>query len=170
MKIVNGVIIQSIKEHLQIKEEILKRIDKAKSGSYRTVSITDWHKDNTTPRTYFTDILEPLVRHYYKNIMTHYYKNFKEKIELDIDNFWFQKYEKNSSHKWHTHPRTHFGNVYYVELPNNEYGTKFLNMKNIDIKEGDLITFPAFFAHSSPINLHDEQKTIISFNTNITID
>ena len=40
MKIVNGVIIQSIKEHLQIKEEILKRIDKAKSGSYRTVSIT----------------------------------------------------------------------------------------------------------------------------------
>ena len=68
MKIVNEIIIQNIKEHKEIKQELLKRIYKAKSGSYKTVSITDWHKDNTTPRTYFTDILEPLVRHYYNNI------------------------------------------------------------------------------------------------------
>lgn len=170
MKIVDGILIQSIKEHKEIKQELLKRISKAVSGSYKTVSVTDWHKDNLTPRTYFTDILEPLVRHYYNNIKEYYYKNFTEEVRLVIDNFWFQIYKKNSSHKWHTHPGANFGNVYYVELPNNNYATKFLNTKNINVKEGDMITFPAFLAHTSPINLDDKQKTIISFNTSFSID
>lgn len=170
MKIVNGVIIQNIKEHKEIKEEILKRIKKSTNCSYQSVSITDWNINNGVPRTYFTDILQPLVCRYYENIKKYYYGNLYKEAVLHITHVWFQTYKKNSSHKWHTHARAHFANVYYVALPNKEFGTKFLHEKNVLVKEGDLITFPAFLAHSSPVNLSKQEKVIISFNSDIEID
>ena len=37
---------------------------------------------------------------------------------------------------------------------------------DIELKEGQLFTFPANILHRSPINISNNVKTIISFNTN----
>ena len=39
-------------------------------------------------------------------------------------------------------------------------------IKNIKVKEGQVLTFPANIIHRSPVNNHDNQKVIISFNSN----
>tara|TARA_R110000822_G_C15335699_1_gene495203 strand:- start:1102 stop:1611 length:510 start_codon:yes stop_codon:yes gene_type:complete len=169
MKIVNNIIIQSIKEHKKIKKDILKEILKGKGSSYKTISRTDW-KVGGEPTKYFTDIFFPIVGKYYKNITEYYYKGIKNKVTVTMDNYWFQTYLKNSEHSWHTHPRTNLGNVYFVDLPDKKFSTKFFGVEDLPIKEGDLITFPAFMAHSSPMNLSVKKKTILSFNTNMEID
>jgi len=169
MQIKDNVIVQSFKEHSEIKKELLDRIYNTKAGKYRAVSHTDWFTGGDVPRTYFSDILEPLVRHYYKNIFKHYYKEQAEHMDLAIDNHWFQIYKKNSTHEWHTHACCNLANVYYVSLPDKKIKTQFINVDGLDIKEGDLVTFPAYYLHTSPINNDDSEKVIISFNTNVSV-
>ena len=59
-----------------------------------------------------------------------------------------------------------FSNVYYLECPDS-YVTEFKDF-NIECKEGDILSFPAFLPHRSPIIDKEERKTVIAFNTNIT--
>ena len=37
----------------------------------------------------------------------------------------------------------------------------------LNIEEGDIVTFPGYYAHKSPINNFDEDKIIIAFNTDL---
>ena len=54
--------------------------------------------------------------------------------------------------------------------------TKFKNcydkkiIKNINVKEGDLLTFPASTLHCSPIIKSNARKTVISFNSDFHSD
>jgi hypothetical protein len=107
---------------------------------------------------YFIKIINP----YIKQIA--YQLNFNSLI---IDNCWFQQYGKSNAHLWHTHPKSNFTNVYFVELPDKSLGTEILNYDALDLNEGDLLTFPAYFHHRSPVNVLDCRKTIISFNSNV---
>jgi uncharacterized protein YjlB len=91
-----------------------------------------------------------------------------ERIELH--NFWFQQYKKQNFHDWHVHPGANYSNIYYLELPKKNMATKFFNQYNnkyieIEIKEGDLLTFPACILHCSDSFYEDATKTIISFNS-----
>jgi len=62
--------------------------------------------------------------------------------------------------------------VYYLELPESEEQTQFFNLltkkpySNINIKEGDIITFNAAMPHRSKILLSDKRKTVVVFNSN----
>lgn len=79
---------------------------------------------------------------------------------------WFQQYNNNDVHHWHNHTGSQFANVFFVELEDDSLGTEFLDPKyNIKVKEGDLITFPSYLYHRSPLNLTQTRKTIISFNS-----
>ena len=53
---------------------------------------------------------------------------------------------------------------------NTEIVDPFNNRKirRMDVEEGDLIFFPSFFIHRAPPLLNDTQKTIVSFNFNVT--
>jgi uncharacterized RmlC-like cupin family protein len=53
----------------------------------------------------------------------------------------------------------------YVQLP-GKLTTK-TSLYDIDAKEGDIVTFPAYVPHNSPENKNDEEKIIVSFNTSI---
>ena len=44
-----------------------------------------------------------------------------------------------------------------------------LEIIDIKLREGQLLTFPAHIMHRSPVNKSKERKTVISFNTNILI-
>ena len=85
--------------------------------------------------------------------------------EWSIQNGWFQQYLKSGNHGWHTHPQSHFTNVYFVELPHKSLATEIFKHKKIKVEQGDLLTFPAFYYHRSPLNNLDKRKTIISFNS-----
>ena len=86
---------------------------------------------------------------------------------------WFQQYEKNSFHEWHTHTQCQWSSVYYLEFPKGSPRTVFVNPINntdtfdVDTEEGDIITFPSFIVHSAPKVESNKRKTIISFNSDI---
>ena len=56
--------------------------------------------------------------------------------------------------------------ILYDDIIQNQtfVGTEFLNYPKLDYQEGDLVTFPAFLPHRSPINLTNKRKTSIVFN------
>lgn len=122
---------------------------------------TDWEIPNTMRREY---------REYFeKNIMIDFLQNFKNQFnfeKVEIDNLWFQVYAKGDYHQMHTHAKANFTNVFYLQLPSESVKTHILDV-DIKVEEGDILTFPAFLKHQSPINTNEAFKIIISFNTNI---
>ena len=94
--------------------------------------------------------------------------------EMTIHHAWFQQYWQFDKHDWHTHGQAQFANIYYLELPDKNNKTEFFNVldqkiiKEIEIEEGDLITFPAYIIHRSNTN-SAKQKTVISFNSSFEL-
>ena len=144
---------------------IMEEINNTKQTSFEKITSTDWKTPSNVERKYFTKYIKNIINKYYVEIAKQLNLQDFSIAKLIIHNWWFQKYNKNSTHGWHTHSGSHFTNVYFVELPNKEGATQIKGLKNLDVEEGDLITFPAYWAHRSPINKTDKRKTIISFNT-----
>jgi hypothetical protein len=82
---------------------------------------------------------------------------------------WFQQYLQGSDFGWHQHGG-HWAYIYYIELPEMTEATEFLNYGQFDVKEGDILFFPTFLAHRSPIIKSNLRKTIISSNINFEVD
>ena len=156
--------LKNIKESKKIKNKLLDLLEEMPSSKYGGVTKTDWALPKNFNRPYvkyFADIIRP-----YMNTIT-------KKLKLDnwvIHNMWFQQYEKNSYHKWHTHASVQFSSVYYLELPNKKTSTQFKNIVDnnvfsIDVEEGDLLLFPSCLLHRSPKNKSKKRKSIIAFNS-----
>lgn len=131
-----------------------------------TISHTDWNLPDQMQREY---------RDYFiKNIFSEFAKNFCnyfKKGNIKLHNLWFQVYKLNDSHESHTHAGCHFTNVFYLKLPNKNLKTQILLPNNkqleVNVKEGDILTFPAYYWHQSPINTTYDEKIVISFNMDI---
>ena len=87
-----------------------------------------------------------------------------------INNAWFNQYKTNDKVDWHSHPGSNFANIYFLEMPEKNMKTQFYNLKDkkptdIDVEEGDILTFPAYYPHRSNFLKSDNQKTVIAFNT-----
>jgi hypothetical protein len=160
------IIINKINNYKEINKNLLDLINKIpinflKENSISSINNTDWNLPKNLKREYLEYFFE-IMKPYFKKIC---YKLNSSKIE--ITNAWFQQYTKNSLHQWHTHPKTNFTNVYFVELPDKSLSTEIFGQKNLELNEGDLLTFPAFYYHRSPVNLSEKRKTIISFNMDV---
>jgi hypothetical protein len=81
---------------------------------------------------------------------------------------WFHQYNKGSFFDWHTHPQSNYSAVYFVELPSDELATEIHGVKKLKPREGDLLVFPGFLPHRSPVNNTDSRKTIISMNFDVS--
>jgi hypothetical protein len=77
--------------------------------------------------------------------------------------YWTAQYDTNIDHHWHIHSGSHFGVVYYMELPYNENSTEFWK-KKFPADEGEMIFFPSWWIHRSTPNLYNKQKTVIAGN------
>jgi|TARA_Y100000114_G_C11567810_1_gene234945 hypothetical protein len=126
------------------------------------------HQDYNLPKS----MTREYARYFENNMCDEYAKefcNFLNCKRINITGMWFQVYKKGDHHNLHSHPGTNFTNVFYLNLPNKEIKTKiFINNNeqfNIDVKEGDILTFPGYYAHCSPINTFNEDKIVIAFNT-----
>ena len=150
-------------EHSYNKDKLLSLINKGNFSSFDNIYKTDWHFDKNTEREY--------LNLFYK-IITPYMNNMCLKIKAKtwrIHNGWFQQYKKNNFHDWHRHSSSVFNNIYYVDLPAGASKTtfRFLGKEfQVEVKEGQILSFPSFFEHCSKPNLSDNIKTVIAFNSN----
>jgi len=158
MKANDMIEIQSVKEHKEIKDELLRMFSKVKVP--RIVE-----GDNISNSDYGVDIQREYLSLVTSIILPY---TFKKQYRAQIVNaIWFQQYEKNDFHHWHIHGNSHFSHIYFVELPDKNSATEFYKDKliKINVKEGDLVTFPSYMIHRAPKNKSKKRKSIISFNT-----
>ena len=159
----NFIFKSKVPNHEEIKKILLQQINlipKNQMISEReNILHTDWNLPKVMHREYsnlFIQTVSPHLEMIRKELNA-------EKIE--IDNFWFQIYGQNGKHGWHTHPKTNYSNVYFLECPKGS-STKFKDFTQ-ECEEGDILSFPAFLPHCSPIIVDDSIKSVIAFNTNM---
>ena len=152
----------NVKKHKQLKNKILKNINNTPSTTYyENVSKSDWQIDSSIPRPYWDKNIQNIFENCSTILKKDVAKNLLLKVQLH--NYWFHTYKKNSHFDWHTHGNSHFSGIYYINLPERKYKTEFLDI-NVPVKEGNLLIFPGFLPHSSPVNKSIKQKIVLSFN------
>tara|TARA_R100001594_G_scaffold38696_2_gene70096 strand:+ start:6391 stop:6894 length:504 start_codon:yes stop_codon:yes gene_type:complete len=157
-------IVRPFKKHLELKDTLLNLIDKMPSikednKEFDKITKTDWRIPKDWNREY--------LNYFYKQIEDHMLMlcdEFKCSNWI-IQNGWFQQYYKGDKHNWHNHSMCQFSNVYYLELPEPDMKTEFLDTQDVSVKEGDILTFSSYLLHRSKQNTSDLRKTIIAFNS-----
>lgn len=160
---------QPFHAHSHVKESLLKAIEqypdsRIDQDSGDTISKTDWVQtvNNNSPLPYKKELAIHLSDHCVR-VLNH--------PKILLKEIWFQQYKRNDTHTWHTHEDAHFTNVYFVELPDKNAKTQIKDMDGslieYEAKEGDILTFPGFLYHQSPLIETDTRKTIVSFNLTI---
>ena len=157
------IFLNDIADHANHKQNLLELIDRMPDNSHDNVTKTDWEANYDKP--YFNYFREYILQAPYSKLTKYLHAD-----NYEIKNGWFQQYEKGDSHNWHTHASCNYTNVYFVELPDKDFGTELWDsyekkVKKLDLKEGSLLTFPANVLHRSKTNT-SKRKTIISFNSN----
>jgi len=167
-----NILVSSLEKHVEIKQQILNLIGELPDAPLDDpahpddkISKTDWQLPDSAEKKYLS-ILKPIIVDHMSNV----FKHFNPK-GVEFGNFWFQQYETNDTHDWHIHRYCHWTSVYFLELPDNSIKTEVQDLTRTHLldynaKEGDIILFPSFLYHRSPVNVSKERKTIISFNTN----
>ena len=114
--------------------------------------------------------------------------------ELQLTNFWININGKGSSNTPHTHSGLTYSGVFFIKVPKEMKGGRFLFYRNfneadlmsteymglfkegyqkqgydypintISPKENMLVVFPAWVPHAVEINLSDEERISLSFN------
>ena len=161
--------VNNVKRHYKRKDAILDDIAKmsieASTSDFENISNLDYRRPDNVKRNYernFLDLITPYVAEIGNRL------GF---IKYHIHSFWFQQYTESNYHGWHNHHSCNFTNVYFLELPEEEFATQLYDIqtnKIIEIQnitEGSLLTFPGHYIHRSPILNSSQRKSIISFNT-----
>lgn len=161
--------VTTINEHLQHKNELLRAIDEIPKLSIteleQKIHKTDYYISHEYNRRYL-NIFYDMVSPYMQDMC-----GLLKHQDWEIHNAWFQQYDNNHYHGWHNHPGANWTNVYFLDLPDTGLVTSLFNVINnklvdtVEIKEGDILTIPAYFLHKSKKNETNERKTIISFNS-----
>ena len=164
----NLIFQSSADDYQDAKQLILNAIEQ--SGKYgivdttQSLSNTDWHLSN--PEKAYWQYAASFVQAHNNKLVGNFRLN-----SAQVQNFWFQQYERGDYHKWHNHAGCCFSSVFYVELGEASSSTTFRWMGEsfeIPVKEGDIISFPSFLAHGSKPN-KGTRKTIISYNTTVLV-
>lgn len=157
-----------VESHDSIKTDILYEIDR--SPGMKMVEDRDsifkadyTSGDSLHNRPYFK-IFENAIIDFFDVVQDHYCVSI-----FDVTNMWYQQYHKNDIHDWHFHPETSIGFVYLLELPDPKYSTEFFDINErkrfqLECEEGDILVFPGYAPHRSPLIDSDCRKTIISGN------
>jgi hypothetical protein len=159
-----------IEDHKNIKDNLLQFFKKKKEsfvdkdkGQNDNIDNLDWKNSHDNSREWvrlFFPILQKKLNQMIKA---------SGLTKCTIYDVWFQQYEKEGTHGWHTHGSNYTG-VYYVDLNDDNPRTEILlptdpsKKYTVDVNEGDIIIFPSYFIHRAPVNKSNNSKTIISFN------
>jgi len=109
------------------------------------------------------------------------------KYSINVLHSWINENNKGDFNVMHTHPGTDISIVYYVKLPKkeknyirfyrpgldlflyNEFNDRLKHSSNttyydLEVKENNLIIFPAFLFHEVPVNNSDEKRITVAMN------
>jgi hypothetical protein len=168
IEVPNAFFVSNVEEHLEIKDSILGQIKSAGTYSFvnkeQNIYNTDWHLSPNFDRSYW-DIFYPYAVKHLEEL-----NNYCEFSSIGIKNYWFQQYVQGGFHDWHIHNECNFSSVYFLDLPETQLSTVFRFNRNdfqIDVREGQIVTFPSHYVHKSKINTTNKIKTVISFNSYI---
>lgn len=157
--------IHSVNDYQNKKKSILTAIEQTPKVLGHSGIVTDYFVQGLD-RTY-SNIVQDDITAFINEIGKFYYDTKTLDVVLGLNGIWFQQYNDGAKHPFHTHPASCFSCVYYVELNEPQMSTQFLDRHGkiffLNVKEGDIISFPSFIAHRSPVN-NGARKTIISFN------
>lgn len=162
-----SLFVSKFKNHLELKDKLIYLINKTSADLFDNENnkvITDYEKDEDFE--------------YKKVVVPYLLKEIENVLSLSSDlltkpkQVWFQQYRKDHFHSWHTHDNVQFGLIYFLKMKNNNYKTQFkqLNGDKIDYNsnEGDVVIFPSYLPHRSPIiDIDREEKIIIGMNFNV---
>ena len=165
-KLPDHVHIFSVEDHDYWKPKLLKSIDQMKADNNIGLNEAGYYYDYDilkAPRTY-GNLMNNILLSPFEDLSAIYGVNQSKTNPL-----WFQQYIQGSGFGWHMHDG-HWAFIYYIELPEMTEATEFLNYGQFDVKEGDILFFPTFLAHRSPIIKSNLRKTIISSNIDFEID
>ena len=166
MRIINDhMFINTMENYSDIKERLISEIYESPGTRSKSITKTDYFSQLGGSNEKYWHTIFPFIEDSYDRIRSYIYGDFKKSIDVEFHNVWHHIYEENSHHPYHAHPACHFSNVFYVNLPSESVITHYLNINDIKVKEGDMITFPGWYVHSSPKNLNKESKMVIAFNT-----
>lgn len=161
--IIKPLILQYIEEQTSVR-------DRATSKIYKT----DW---NDVRYNMFSGNALPKYMYYLMPIINGaLLENFSKMgaKKINIINSWFQQYVEGDTHEWHNHPSCHFSNVYFLEAPPDAPRTEFITETGetltIDVQEGEILSFPAYYNHRSPVVSSNTRKTVVVFNTDISCE
>jgi hypothetical protein len=161
--------ITDVKNHPEIKKRVLDAINSMEVhcsvGLDLRVCNTDWGLNTNFCRSYW-DIVKPHCEEHLFKI----HEYLGSRSNFAILNYWFQQYAKGDFHGWHGHADATFSSVYFVDLPSKELSTsfKFSSVEfQINVGEGQIITFPSCYLHRSNPNPTSNVKTVIAFNSNL---
>ena len=161
----------SMPNHLQLKEYILSSID-------QYVQVGEC-SDSITKTDFFDDTFESGYPDYYpylSNSLGGLVDAIADKYwasSMDIRKVWFQQYTTNDFHGWHFHGYASISCTYMLELDDPKYSTEFIDTEKnevfqLDANEGDVLIFPSYVIHRSPILKSDRRKTSVAFNVNLS--
>jgi hypothetical protein len=115
----------------------------------------------------FWERIAPLIKQFARDVAVR--PETKLNYQINVDMMWFHRMDKGDYDNWHNHSYCQWVGVYYVDLPEGEQtllqdyeGNEF----QPDVKEGQLLIFPASYIHKSPVA--SARKTVINFNFNIS--
>jgi len=133
-------------------------------------------------KIYKTDYDQILQEKEWRNVFYKHIHPYMEAAskEMKADSWqihaaWYQWYEEGDFHGTHTHGGCSFTNVYFLELPTDsakttiyaDSGDTVVDLP--EVKEGDVITFPAACIHESLPNKNKNRKLVIAFNADFYV-
>ena len=146
--------------HKKFKNKILKAIEQTPANKTQGVYKTDWKVDKSVKRVYWENYVKHIANTCIDILKKDLYKEVNQ--ETIYHNHWFHIYQKNYGFGWHTHGESNFSGIYYLQLKEDNK-TEFIDM-DLSIEEGNLLIFPSFLLHRSPMIKNKTKKIIISFN------
>jgi len=163
-------IVEPLDNHSLIKQTLLAKIDESprhkQNLENEIISASDYTVDSNKGNPEYADL-------FLASATSVLYKYFSFlNLNVNVGNIWFHQYYEGDTFGWHSHGDAAFALIYYLELPEDGPQTQFLippfNVSfTADVKEGDVIVFPAQTKHRSPPNNSTKRKTIISANLGI---
>ena len=170
------IIVNRIEEHEKHKASLLAKIESLKveimPGVYSDWKGDDTHKEERTYLDEFYSLLDPVMEGVARAVGFITPPYVIRDYRYEVRTAWFNQYLEGGEHEWHNHRGCQFTNCYYLELPDEEYKTEVVGIdgKLIEytVKEGDVMTCPAWMKHRSKPN-GPLRKTIIAFNSNYEV-
>lgn len=156
-------------ENWKEKKKILYKLFKTEKLDDLDNNISSFRNNSNHNVSKFIEIIIPEI----EKIKSHI--NLGENDYVRISNVWMQKYKKGMDHSIHNHGNCAMSAVLYIDLPKETQPTRFISpfddfttRKSIeftpDVKEGNIVFFPGFLHHYSPVNKSKKEKFILSFN------